>query len=186
MTPRALSFRCKLASLPAPAGEGGTAAFAAMTDLEGERFRLMRKNNYRNGRATVERILEVLDARGEPSIAEVARVRIALGDWHMWWNSPALATANYREAWHLYSEDDDPGTSDPCWKMAMRLRPGISSAPSVFATECPGTAAALVRVRYHQGPDCSTGDTNFAVDRTHSCYAPGAERGGEGAPRSHH
>lgn len=134
----------RTAGLQMHAGEGGTAAFAAMTDLEGERFRLMRKNNYRNGRATVERILEVLDARGEPSTAEAARARIALGDWHMWWNSPALAIANYREAWRLYSEDDDPGTVP---ESLFEQPVALPVEPMSASTRSPQDAARHARAR---------------------------------------
>lgn len=99
------------AGLQFRAGQAGTGAHAAVTDLEGERFRLMRGNNYRNGRATVERILEIVDAWPEASAADAARARIALGDWHLWWNSPGLAIRRYREAWEVYANDGDPATA---------------------------------------------------------------------------
>ncbi|MEQ8516894.1 MAG: hypothetical protein RIC38_14940 [Chromatocurvus sp.] len=123
------------------AGEGGTAAFAAVTDLEGERFRLMRKNNYGNGRATVERILDILERRSEPSIAEAARARIALGDWHMWWNGPALALANYRKAWHLYSEDGDPFTDPDSLFERPVVLPVEPLSTSRFSAEDPARHA---------------------------------------------
>jgi hypothetical protein len=94
---------------------GGGAAFLGYQnggDLDAERFRLLRKHNYRNGRETMERVIALLEQGEARDTQALARAWVALGDWHLWWNQSAAALASYRQAWATL-RDDERGDTDP-------------------------------------------------------------------------
>lgn len=73
--------------------------YAVSTDLDFEDFRLLRKHNFRNGRMTMEQIIDVLEHQPDAAPEELARAHVALGDWFMWWDQPARALGAYEAAW---------------------------------------------------------------------------------------
>ena len=108
-------------------GGVGLADYETATDLDADRFRCLRKHNFRNGRETLERIIAVLEAQPEQDVEALAAAKIALGDWYLWWHRRGRALANYREAWALYEGDGDPAT-DPA-----ALFPGPRELPDAEA-----------------------------------------------------
>ncbi|MHA7817387.1 MAG: hypothetical protein ACX93N_12995 [Pseudohaliea sp.] len=108
-------------------GGVGLADYQSATDLDADRFRRLRKHNFRNGRQILERIIAVLEAQREQDTEALAAAKIALGDWYLWWHKRGRALANYREAWVLYEGDGDPAT-DPA-----ALFPGPRELPDADA-----------------------------------------------------
>lgn len=72
--------------------------------LEGERFRQLQKNNFRNGRRALEAIIDA-STRTEGAESEaVAEAYVALGDWYMWWQEESRALQHYEKAWAILSQ----------------------------------------------------------------------------------
>ena len=69
--------------------------------LEGERFRQLRKNNYRNGRRALEAIIEAVARTEGADSEEAGQSYVALGDWYMWWQEESRALQNYERAWDI-------------------------------------------------------------------------------------
>lgn len=69
--------------------------------LEGERFRQLRKNNYRNGRRALEAIIEAVARTEGANSEEAGQSYVALGDWYMWWQEESRALQNYERAWDI-------------------------------------------------------------------------------------
>jgi len=108
-------------------GGVGLADYETANDLDADRFRRLRKHNFRNGREILGRIVAVLDAQPEQDVEALAAAKIALGDWYLWWHRRGRALASYREAWALYDGDGDPAT-DPA-----ALFPGPRELPDADA-----------------------------------------------------
>ena len=53
----------------------------------------------------MRRIVELQEGREKPDVVELARAKIALGDWHLWWDNRARAVQAYEEAWALFDGD---------------------------------------------------------------------------------
>jgi tetratricopeptide (TPR) repeat protein len=79
---------------------------------EGLEFQLLKKNNYRTGRRTMERIVALLEREDPVDVPALVEARIAQGDWFAWWGQSALARQCYEKAYALWAEDGDPAT-DP-------------------------------------------------------------------------
>jgi tetratricopeptide (TPR) repeat protein len=127
---------------------GGAAAvgYESGGDLAAERFRLLRKHNYRNGRKTLERAVALIQSRSPADSAGNARALIALGDWHMWWNQVAPALHSYRQAWDVYQSDESESTQAESLFTTPRVLPEAS--PFFFADESDPAVdrvSALVR-----------------------------------------
>jgi tetratricopeptide (TPR) repeat protein len=88
------------------------AKFALSTDLSAQRFQYLREFNYRNGIKTMQRIIDVQEAQEYSDPMELARAKIALGDWYMWWDTRARAMQAYEEAWAIL-EGDGSDLTDP-------------------------------------------------------------------------
>ncbi|MCZ6829469.1 MAG: hypothetical protein O7F73_07770, partial [Gammaproteobacteria bacterium] len=86
--------------------------FALNTNLDMQRFSMLKKNNFRNGRKTLQQIVELLATQEPANTLELARAKIALGDWYLWWDWLARALQSYEEAYALLENDDEPAT-DP-------------------------------------------------------------------------
>jgi len=86
--------------------------FAMSTDLSAQRFQYLREFNYRNGVKTMQRIIELQEAQEHTDPLELARAKIALGDWYMWWDTRARAVQAYEEAWAILDGDGSEMT-DP-------------------------------------------------------------------------
>jgi hypothetical protein len=98
------------------------AMFAMSTDLAARRFDYLKEFNYRNGIRTMERIIEVFEAQEHPDPMELARARIALGDWHMWWDAKARALQNYEAAWAILAADaGGPEAADALFATPVEL-----------------------------------------------------------------
>ena len=83
-----------------------------ITDLDQHRFSMLKKNNFRSGRKTLLQIVELLQAQQPPDSLELARAKIALGDWYLWWDWLARALQSYQEA-YVILENDGEATTDP-------------------------------------------------------------------------
>jgi tetratricopeptide (TPR) repeat protein len=86
--------------------------FAINTDLDMQRFKMIKKNNFRNGRNDLLQIVDVLEQQEPPDAVAIARARIALGDWYLWWDWLARGLQSYQEAYDLLAQDGDE-TTDP-------------------------------------------------------------------------
>lgn len=75
-------------------------------------FRILKKNNYRTGRRTMDRIVALLERQDPVDVQALVEARIAQGDWYSWWGRSALARQCYEKAYALWAEDGDPAT-DP-------------------------------------------------------------------------
>ncbi|PLW70806.1 hypothetical protein C0039_01350 [Pseudohalioglobus lutimaris] len=71
--------------------------------LEGERFRQLQKNNFRNGRRSLEAIIEAATRAEGPESDAVGKAYVALGDWYMWWQEESRALQQYEKAWAIFS-----------------------------------------------------------------------------------
>ncbi|RLQ22158.1 hypothetical protein DWB85_09500 [Seongchinamella sediminis] len=77
--------------------------------LEGERFRQLQKNNFRNGRRALEAIIAATERSEGPESESVAEAYVALGDWYMWWQEESRALQHYRKAWELLAANAGSG-----------------------------------------------------------------------------
>jgi hypothetical protein len=93
-------------------GNDMAAQFAMMPDLEMQRFAMIKKNNFRNGRRTLEQIVELLEEEEPQDTLELARAKVALGDWLLWWDWMARALQSYEQAYEILEKDGEDST-DP-------------------------------------------------------------------------
>ncbi len=70
-------------------------------------FLMLQKNNFRNGKQAIRRILEIYAHNPETPVSDVAKAKIALGDWHIWFGKPVIAKHRYEEAFSLLAASDD-------------------------------------------------------------------------------
>ncbi|MFO7550440.1 MAG: tetratricopeptide repeat protein [Haliea sp.] len=82
----------------------------AMSDLSQEalEFHLLKKQNYRTGRWTMDRIVALLEAQDPVDKQALVEARIAQGDWFAWWGQTALARNCYEKAYALGAEEGSP------------------------------------------------------------------------------
>jgi len=85
---------------------------AVNANLDTQRFKIIKKNNFRNGRKALLQIIELLEQQQPPDTLELAKARIALGDWYLWWDWLARALQSYEQAYALLENDGKPST-DP-------------------------------------------------------------------------
>ncbi|MDO8862995.1 tetratricopeptide repeat protein [Haliea sp. E1-2-M8] len=91
--------------------QSGLNAMPSSTQEELE-FHRLKKNNYRTGRRTMERIVTLLERQDPTNVQALVEAGIAQGDWYAWWGQTALARQCYERAYALGSEDGSPAT-DP-------------------------------------------------------------------------
>lgn len=115
------------------------------TDLEQQEFRMIKNNAFRSGVKTLKRIVALTESQDPPLVEEVARARIALGDWYLWWDWEARALQNYEEAYRLYASDDNPNT-DPTelFKEPVELPQDPVFRPMITTTSDRSDARAKV------------------------------------------
>mgnify|MGYP001821313342 CR=1 FL=1 len=82
--------------------------------LEWERFKQLQQAefNFRNGLNTLQDIIEIEESRENGDPMDLARAKLALGDWYLWWHKEERARQNYEQAWAVLSEDGSAET-DP-------------------------------------------------------------------------
>jgi hypothetical protein len=128
-------------------GGVGLADYQTANDLDADRFRRLRKHNFRNGRELLERVIAILEAQPERDMEALAAARIALGDWYLWWHRRGRALENYRQAWALYAGDGDPATDPAALFPGPRELPDADSFSTGRAPD-PYQQPARARVRF--------------------------------------
>ena len=115
------------------------------TSLDRERFRVLKKHNFRNGRMTMERIVKVLKRQRPPDLSALTQAQIALGDC-MWWDQPARARQCYEEAYALWDQDGIADT-DPAalFRQPVELPEDEIFQPGGLSLEPKMNARAVVR-----------------------------------------
>lgn len=73
-------------------------------------FYRLKKNNYRTGRRTMERMVALLERQDPVDVEALVKARIAQGDWFAWWGQTAMARQSYEAAYALGAEDGSPAT----------------------------------------------------------------------------
>ena len=73
--------------------------------LEETQIRNLQESGYSRGRGRLQRLLERQREAQDP--AAQARTLLALGDWHLWFDSPMRAVDSYQACWELLTETDD-------------------------------------------------------------------------------
>ncbi|MEP6160563.1 MAG: hypothetical protein ABJ171_09360 [Halieaceae bacterium] len=86
--------------------------FGLSTDLAAQRFQYLREFNYRNGIKTMQQVVTIMEQQEGPDPVQLAQAKIALADWHLWWDNVARAVQSYEEAWQLL-ETDGSRLTDP-------------------------------------------------------------------------
>ncbi|TXS95429.1 tetratricopeptide repeat protein [Parahaliea maris] len=117
--------------------------YAVSTDLDFEDFRLLKKHNFRNGRMTMEQIIDVLEHRQDTAPEDLVRAHVALGDWFMWWDQPARAIGSYESAWAAM--DPHGGGAPVLFEEPVELPADKVFQPTLPAVEGGFNARARVR-----------------------------------------
>lgn len=78
--------------------------------LEGELFRQLQNNNFRNGRRALEAIIAATERSQGAESEAAAEAYVALGDWYMWWQEESRALQHYRKAWDILSATGGAGS----------------------------------------------------------------------------
>ncbi|MEM0955704.1 MAG: hypothetical protein AAGI24_16300 [Pseudomonadota bacterium] len=73
--------------------------------MEETQIRNLQESGYSRGRGRLQRLLARQRKGGDK--AAQARTLLALGDWHIWFDSPGRAAERYRESWDLLTETGD-------------------------------------------------------------------------------
>ncbi|TXS95426.1 hypothetical protein FV139_05940 [Parahaliea maris] len=118
--------------------------FAGRVSLDADAFRLLKKHNYRNGRKTLQQAIDLLQSIDPLPLEELARVHIALGDWHLWWFQHSSAQHSYRDAWRLWEGERGAGTAASALFPEPRLLP---DGQKLGSGSVGGEAGAHVRFR---------------------------------------
>ncbi len=109
--------------------------YSRSTDLKAQRFRFLRDFNYRNGVNTMQRIVDLYKQGENNDPMELARARIAQGDWYLWWDARARAIQCYEAAWQILADDGSKLTNPD----ALFMEPVELPENSVFQ---PGAISA--------------------------------------------
>ncbi|MGI9294674.1 MAG: tetratricopeptide repeat protein, partial [Pseudomonadales bacterium] len=73
-------------------------------------FLMLRRNNFRNGKKVLTRILDIYENNPDTPASDIADEKIALVDWHIWFGKPVIARHRYEEAFELLAASDDGAT----------------------------------------------------------------------------
>lgn len=119
--------------------------FAVNTNLDMQRFSMIKKNNFRNGRNTLLQIVEVLEQQEPRDVLEIAKAKVALGDWYLWWDWRARGLQSYEEAYALLAQDDDEATDpDALFAKLVELPEERIFHPGAITAQADRQARAVV------------------------------------------
>jgi hypothetical protein len=125
---------------------GAGVANVPNTNLALEAFKQLKKNNFRNGLKTLERIVALLEMADQPDVQELVRAKVALGDWYMWWNKKSRALQNYEAAYALRASDGESITKSPLlFREPVELPVERIFQPGPITPDTAGRARAVVR-----------------------------------------
>lgn len=70
-------------------------------------FVTLQNDNFRKGKRTMARILEIYQHNPHTPTSDIANAIIALGDWHIWFGRQAAAQRRYKEAFELLAANEN-------------------------------------------------------------------------------
>lgn len=88
---------------PQPWGED-TEPLPSQAEMQ---FLTLQKNNFRNGKKSIKHILDIYRHNPDTPAVDIAKAKIALGDWHIWFGKPVIAWRSYEEAFELLAASED-------------------------------------------------------------------------------
>ncbi len=119
--------------------------FALSTDLKAQRFKYLKDFNYRNGVNTMQRIVDLTKQREDVDPMELARAKIAQGDWYMWWDTLARAIQCYERAWQILAEDGSNLTNpDALFREPVELPENAVFQPGAISATHEQNALATI------------------------------------------
>lgn len=85
-------------------------------------FLMLQKNNFRNGKQALAQILDIYENNPYTPASDIAKAKIALGDWHIWFGKPVIARHRYEEAFQLLAASEDSAALiDECFGKPLEL-----------------------------------------------------------------
>ncbi len=91
-------------------------------NIDRSQIQVLQEAAYGRGRKRLEELAERMGEAG--NAVGQARALKALGDWHMWYNSPMRAGERYRESWQLVTEAGDLVTRSRWFAQPVELPAG--------------------------------------------------------------
>ena len=131
-----------------PQGLSFTQGYTGSANLEAEQFRLLRKYNFRNGRRTLLQVVKILEQQQPLDAQALAKAKVALGDWYLWWFQRARALESYEAAYRIWADGIDHRLAPAeLFGEPVKLPAGQSLPASFTAMVSQESARARVRFR---------------------------------------
>ncbi|MGI9292418.1 MAG: tetratricopeptide repeat protein [Pseudomonadales bacterium] len=109
-------------------------------------FLMLQKNNFRNGKQALRRILEIHEHNPDTPASDIAKAKIALGDWHIWFGKPVIARHRYEEAFELLAASkDSDALIEECFGKPLELPISSVFQPGIIAPRAKHKGEVVMR-----------------------------------------